>query len=340
MAKADPMAPITRLPNLAFVDEDNNNYRALYSPILSQEEVIAVPVTEDLPGAIVFNKDTEELETYTAAGFWLPILTAESDITVNSITVTGLADLYSITSHDISNSTLITTLGLLVSGDTQINGHAVINTSLVVNGTANFTSGGVTGSFGVNGSLTAGNLGTTGTLTVDGDTELQDTVITGNLEVTGTALIDDYSGDVMDVNDFQARTAQVEDLLYGLTNLGGGAPITVTLGTGAGTGATFSIEGSATAGRFTLNTGSSPAAAQIVATFTLNPSLAPLMTGVAGMTTKAGNSAAGLFEAASGTYINVGSGNVAAFMAVNSTALTASTTYVWNYILVGNILGH
>src|SRR3954463_6837814 len=176
MATQDPMAPITRLSGLAFV-EDGSNYKALYPPILSQQEVIAIPVTDQLFGAIVFDKDTEELETYTAAGFWVPILTEGSDINVNNITA-ELADLDTINSRIINNSQVITTLGLLVQGDAQINGDLHINSDLFVqNGTVNFANGGVSGNFGVNGDLTSGNLATTGNFLVDGETELQDTTI-------------------------------------------------------------------------------------------------------------------------------------------------------------------
>jgi hypothetical protein len=210
MSKDEPMSQLTRLTGLAFSETSPSVLKALYLPRLTQEEVIAIPVTEELVGAIVFNTQTEELETYTAAGFWLPILTAESDINVTNITA-ETADLYSIQSHDITNSQLITTLGLLVQGDAQINDDLVINDDLQVNGTANFVDGGVSGSFGVNGALTAGSAGVLGTFGVIGDTDLHNTVITGDLEVTGTSLLDTVSATIMDVNDFEARTNRVDD---------------------------------------------------------------------------------------------------------------------------------
>lgn len=344
MALDDPMAQVTRLPNLGFVDENNNVYRVLYVPNLTQEEVIDTPITDGLTGAIAFNKDTEELETYTAAGFWLPILTAESDINVENVTAQTItattADLYSIQSHDITNSELITTLGLLVQGDAQVNGLCTINDDLIVHGSINMEDGGVTGDFGVNGTLTAGTLGTVGNFQVDGTTSLQETTITGDLTLTGgKAFIDNYSGAIMDINDFEAQYVRVDALLYGQTEFGGASPITATLGTGAGTGATYSILGSNVGGVITINTGTSPSTSNIIATFTLPSVLNPFLNGQCTMITKAGNQVTATYEAASGTYVNAGSGNVIAFMSSTATALNASTTYVWNYMLVGNILG-
>lgn len=339
MSKEEPMSQLTRLTGLAFTETSPSVLRALYLPRLTQEQVIDIPVTEELKGAVVFNTDTEEIETYTAAGFWLPILTAESDINVDNITA-ETADLYSIQSHDITNSQLITTLGLLVQGDAQINDDLVINNNLqVLNGTSNFKEVGVTEDLGVNGALTAGTAGVLGNFGVNGDTELQNTVITGNLEVTGICLLDAVSATTIDVNDFEALTNRVNSLLYGLTAVGGDSLIVGTLDTGAGTGATISIKGSNLGGTITINTGSAPAAAAIIATFTLPVGLNPLMDGIGTMITKAGNVNAAIYEAATGTYINAGTGNVIAFMASGVIALTASTTYVWNYIIAGNKLG-
>lgn len=348
MADFDPMAPVTRLTGLAFSEDDPNVLKAVYLPRLTQEQVIDIPITEELVGAIVFNTDTEELETYTAAGFWLPILTAGSEIDLDNLVVETIVinenitaaqgvevDLYSIQSHDITNSEVITTLGLLVQGDAQINDNLVVNNDLVVNddlqvnGTANFVNGGVSGTFGVNGALTAGSLGSLGTFQVNGESELHETTVTGDLTVTGNAFFDDFEG----------GTVRVNDLLYGLTNPGGGASLSASLGSGAGTGATITIEGSNTAGRITLNTGSSPATSSEIATFILPVGLNPLMTGVGSMITKAGNAVTAAYEAATGTYINTSTSNTIAFMGSGAVALTASTIYVWNYIIVGNIQG-
>jgi NADH:ubiquinone oxidoreductase subunit 5 (subunit L)/multisubunit Na+/H+ antiporter MnhA subunit len=67
--------------------------------------------------------------------------------------------------------------------------------------------------------------------------------------------------------------------------------------------------------------------------------LNPLMDGVGIMLTKAGNANACAYEAATGTFMNAGTGNAIAFMSSGAVALTASTTYVWNYICAGNKLG-
>lgn len=358
MSKDNPMSQVTRLTGLAFSEDSPSVLRALYLPRLTQQQVIDIPVTPELVGAIVFNIDTEELETYTAAGFWLPIITSESDLNLDNLVVETIVinesitaaqfvdvDLYSIHSHDITNDTVISTLGLLVYGDAQINDNLVINNdlevnnNLEVNGTADFVSGGVEENFGVNGILTAGTLLTTGNLGVNGESELHDTTVTGDLTVTGNAIFDDYSGETMDVNDFEGRTVRVDALLYGQTDPGGISPMTATLDAGAGTGATISITGSNTSGIITLTTGSSPATSAVIATFTIPVGLNPFTTGVGAMITKAGNAVTAAYEAATGTYINASSSNVIAFMGSGAVALTASTQYVWNYIFVGNIQG-
>jgi hypothetical protein len=442
----DPMAQVTRLPNLAFVDDHDNRYRALNTPILSQQEIVDIPVTENLVGGIVFNKNTEELETYTAAGFWLPILTAESDINVETLTAQTVnainADLTHIHSNDITNDAVITTLGLLTTGDAQVNGtlhvqtnlqvdgsatvnslvvnnnalmdglvvnnSAVIQENLQVNGTSTFqtgsvsgnlgvngtlhssilnndnlittlglhvtsnaqidgnmlcASGGVTGNLGVNGNLTAGNLATTGTLLVDGASTLQDTTIDGTLSVTGSSTFSSnvvvngnttlkdtgltgtltvvgsgvFSNEVF-ANDVQGTSVQPQKLLYGLANSDGTAPITATLDVGAGTGATCTITGSNVAGTISIHTGTSPVLG-VIATFTLPSILNSLMTGKGSMIMTPGSITTALYEQGSKTYLSTSTGNVIGLFGSSQTALAASTTYIWNYVIIGNQLG-
>ncbi len=383
----DPMSQVTRLSNLAFVDDTDNRYRALNTPILSQQEIIDIPVTENLVGGIVFNRDTEELETYTAAGFWLPILTAESDINVETLTAQTVnaidADLTHIHSNDITNDAVITTLGLLTMGDAQVNGTLHVQTNFQVDGTSSLTNGnvsgnltvsgnlhssdinnddlittlglhvtsnakidgnmlcktgGVTGDMGVNGNLVGGNLSTIGNLLVDGNSTLQNVTINGDLNVTGVSTLQRISSPIIDVNDFEASTNRVDGLLYGLTNFGGGAPVVATLDVGAGTGATYSMSGSNLAGKFTLTTGSSPTLG-IIATFTLPSYLNTLMTGQGCMIMTPASATTAIYEKNSKTYVSCSTGNVIAIFGSSQTALTASTTYVWNYMIMGNILG-
>lgn len=412
----DPMAQVTRLPNLAFVDDHDNRYRALNTPILSQQEIVDIPVTENLVGGIVFNKNTEELETYTAAGFWLPILTAESDINVETVTaqtvntdtlnvsvinlpqgVGNIANLYSIHSHDITNDAVITTLGLLTTGDAQVNGNlhvqtnatvdgsatvnslvvtnnalmdglvvnnsAVIQENLQVDGTTTLQTGGVSGNFGVNGNLTAGNLATTGTLLVDGASTLQNLSVNGTLSVTGastfssnvvvngtTTLKDTgltgtltvvgsgvFSNEVF-ANDVQGTSVQPQKLLYGLANSDGTAPITATLDVGAGTGATCTIMGSNVAGTISIHTGTGPVLG-VIATFALPSILNSLMTGYGSMIMTPASITTALYEQGSKTYVTTSTGNLIALFGSSLNPLTASTTYIWNYVIIGNQLG-
>lgn len=437
---------VTRLTGLGFDETGAGVDRAIYCPRLTQAQVLEMPRTPDLVGAIVFNTDTEELETYTAAGFWLAILTSGSDINVETLTAQTVnainADLTHIHSNDITNDAVITTLGLLTTGDAQVNGtlhvqtnatvdggatvnslvvtnnalmdglvvnnSAVIQENLQVNGTStlqtgsvsgNFgvngtlhssilnndnlittlglhvtsnaqidgnllcASGGVTGDFGVNGNLTAGNLATTGTLLVDGASTLQNLSVNGTLSVTGSSTFSSnvvvngnttlkdtgltgtltvvgsgvFSNDVF-ANDVQGTSVQPQKLLYGLANSDGTAPITVALDVGAGTGATYSIIGSNLAGVITINTGTSPIVG-VIATFTLPSLLNPLMTGKGVMLMSPASSFTASYETNSKTYINSSTGNVVAFFGSSLTALSASSTYIWNYVIIGNQLG-
>jgi hypothetical protein len=343
MAKEDPMAPITRLPNLAFVDETaSNNYSALYTPIRTQQEVIDIPVTANLTGAIVFNKDTEELETYTAAGFWLPILTAESDINVETLTAVNVnatnADFTHIHSNDITNDTVITTLGLLVQGDAQINDDLVVQDDLIVQGTFNAANGGISGDFGVNGTLSAGALGTTGNLLVDGNTTLQDVTIQGDLTVTGFTITDVLNATNINALDISADSIQAETLLYGLTNLGGSSPIIVTLDVGAGTGATYNTHGSILGFTLNISTGSTPALG-VIATLKFPTRVSSLVNGVGCVLHTPAAPTTAQYETTSSTYVTCASGTTVALFASSVNPLAASTTYSWNFMVVGNQLG-
>lgn len=409
---------VTRLTGLGFDETGAGVDRAIYTPRLTQEQVIAMPRTPDLVGAIVFDVDTEELETYTAAGSWLPILTAGSDINVETITAQTVdatnADLTHIHSHDITNDAVITTLGLLNTGDAQINGtlhvqtnlqvdgtstlssgtvtgnlgvngtatvsslvvnnnalmdglvvnnSAVITENLQVDGTANFQTGGVSGDFGVNGNLTAGNLATTGTLLVDGASTLQNLTVNGTLSVSGSSTFSNnvvvngnttlkdtgltgtltvvgsgvFSNEIF-ANDVQGTSVQPQKLLYGLANSDGTAPITATLDVGAGTGATCTIIGSNVAGTISIHTGTTPVLG-VIATFTLPSILNSLMSGKGSMIMTPGSITTAIYEQSSKTYVSTSTGNVIALFGSSQTALAASTTYVWNYVIIGNQLG-
>lgn len=404
---------VTRLTGLGFDESGPGVDRAIYTPRLTQEQVIAMPQNPELPGAIVFDVDTEELETFTAAGHWVAILTDGSDINSENINATN-ADLTHIHSHDITNDAVITTLGLLNTGDAQINGtlhvqtnlqvdgastltsgtvtgnlgvngtatvsslvvnnnalmdglvvnnSAVITENLQVDGTATFQTGGVSGDFGVNGNLTAGNLATTGTLLVDGASTLQDLTVNGTLSVSGSSTFSNnvvvngnttlkdtgltgtltvvgsgvFSNEIF-ANDVQGTSVQPQKLLYGLANSDGTAPITATLDVGAGTGATCTITGSNVAGTISIHTGTSPVLG-VIATFTLPSILNSLMTGKGSMIMTPGSITTAIYEQSSKTYVSTSTGNVIALFGSSQTALAASTTYVWNYVIIGNQLG-
>lgn len=264
------MSPITRFTSVAFSDDDASPYKALYTPRLPQDQVIAIPVSDELIGAIVFNTDTEELETYTAAGFWLSILTSESDINVETITVETL------------NAENITTTSL---------------TSGAITSSAIGNEGGInTISLNVYTSISAGGI-TTATLGVSADSSF-------------------------------------EGAIAGVTSGTDVSPLTVVLSTGSGTGATSNIKGSLTSGVFTLNTGTSPAEAGVIGTFTIPASSVDHFTGSYGVMFSAVNSATLPFP----VYVTTGVSPSTFTIGLGaSTTLAASTQYKWNYHIIGSV---
>jgi hypothetical protein len=148
MSKIDYSGPITRLSGgLAFSNDRGNSIAPLYPPNLTTDQILEIPITPDLPGAIVFNVDTEEVETYTAAGFWLPIITAESDITFSEVNATTI------------NATTIKTTSLL---STAINNQNTISTVFLNVGVSmsagaiNVNTVNVSGSFILEGAMAGG----------------------------------------------------------------------------------------------------------------------------------------------------------------------------------------
>ena len=87
MSKVDPFGPVTVLTGLAFdVSEGTGNFAPIYPPNLTTDQVLEIPVTTYLPGAIVFNTNTEELE-YTALVAEKVVLLSEVDfVRTDSVT--------------------------------------------------------------------------------------------------------------------------------------------------------------------------------------------------------------------------------------------------------------
>jgi hypothetical protein len=311
MSKDDFFGPVTRLSALAFDIEGTGSFGPIYPPNLTTDQRDQIAVTTYLPGAIVFNTDTEELETYSAAGFWLAILTEESDINVDTITATT-------GDFDVINCNTIN------------NAHTIHTTDLIASGAVDAASGAISGNLGVNGVLTAGSIGSIGNITTD-----------GNITVVGTAILPNVSSTTMDVNDFEANTARIDSLLYGQSSNTGVSPITASLDVAAGSGASYTMTGSNLGGVFRLVTGTSPAAAgNVIATFTIPSGLLPYLSANWSVILMPASTTTALYETTSNTYVTVGGAASNHFiMGTSALPLIASTTYIWNYILVGNILG-
>lgn len=118
----------------------------------------------------------------------------------------------------------------------------------------------------------------------------------------------------------------------GLTKIStSGSTPSIAAGTGAGTGATISITGNDVGGKITLTTGTSPVLAGIVFTVTFSQTLAIIPKSV-------------VITAGSGPAANSGSNKLYIDAATLSTtimelknigtALTASTSYIWYYLIV------
>jgi hypothetical protein len=247
-----PMSPITRFTSVAFSDTEGSPYKALYTPRLPQDQVIAIPVSDELIGAIVFNTDTEELETYTAAGFWLPILTAESDINVDTITVETLNAeniiTTSITSSAINSSAInneggmntislnvytsissgaITTATMEVSADFSVEGAlagVTSNTDVSPLTVVLSTGAGTGATSNIKGSLTSGVFTlNTGTLPVTGG-------VIGTFTIPASS-VDHFNGSY-GVMFSAVNSATLPFPVYVTTGV---SPSTFTIGLGAAT---------------------------------------------------------------------------------------------------------
>jgi hypothetical protein len=143
MSKDDFFGPTTRFSGLAFDIEGTGSFGPIYPPNLTTDQRDQIAVTTYLPGAIVFNTNTEELETYSAAGFWLPILTAESDIDVTTITAeTGDFDVINSTTINNAgaiNTNIITAAGI-IEGSAVEAGALFAENSITTSNVGNITT--------------------------------------------------------------------------------------------------------------------------------------------------------------------------------------------------------
>jgi hypothetical protein len=120
--------------------------------------------------------------------------------------------------------------------------------------------------------------------------------------------------------------------LGGHVNWGVGTP-TIAAGAGAGTTPTLTVTGSDQGGLITIATGTAPTASAVVATITFGQAFPTAPRAV--ILTPGGSSTAALSGAAQ-VYVEVTAISTTAFtITVGSTNLTASTTYKWQYAVIG-----
>jgi hypothetical protein len=108
----------------------------------------------------------------------------------------------------------------------------------------------------------------------------------------------------------------------------GGSACSIVAGPGAGTGPTVSVTGKANAGTITVTTGTAPSANAVIATITYPASYSTASFPVF--------SWAGINASSTLSDIWI-SGSTGSFtLNVKATNLTATTTYVWNFIVTGH----
>lgn len=146
--------------------------------------------------------------------------------------------------------------------------------------------------------------------------------VDGN-QAAGFVLTSDASGNA----SWQAPSATVDHIT------GNSGTPSIAAGTGAGTSPTVSIEGTNIAGVVTVTTGTLPTgASNIIATITYNG----LTYGTNSYVVISENSDAPATSLLTGVSMVGSKGNTTGFTITSgTTALTAATTYKWNYIVVG-----
>ena len=72
-------SPITRFTAIDFTPNSDGTNNGFFVPQLTQVEINNISPDPDRIGGIVFNKDTQELQTYSAAQQWVNVATSGSD---------------------------------------------------------------------------------------------------------------------------------------------------------------------------------------------------------------------------------------------------------------------
>ncbi len=315
----DPNAPITRLPNLHFIDAETSS-NGLFVPNLKAEQIAAIPRSQLTPGGLIFDETAEELLTYTAAGFWLPLLTSGSEIDLTNIlceTLQASSTIFaseSVTSTNI-NGTHITCETLLsyetitspIGNITTVNATDV-NVTGVIN-CANIVSDGIMsiGDLYADDLVSANSFSSNNGYTAGGPSILKDTILDGSLR---------------------------SDVISGRGPSNDISPITVQLDNGAGVGATGFVRGSITSGTFTLGTGVINGVVNgYIGTFTIPPAFASDFTGSFAVNFMP----ASITTPATNIYIicNAGLSSPSFLVGVLGT-LNNNVQYVWNYQIIGN----
>jgi hypothetical protein len=113
-------------------------------------------------------------------------------------------------------------------------------------------------------------------------------------------------------------------------HLGSGSAPAITAGTGAGTSPAISLSGTDAGGRISITTGSSPSTSADACTVSFNTAFGA----TPNVVISPANAAAAALSGTGAIYLN-GQSASQFKLTVGPTALAASTTYLWNFVVVG-----
>lgn len=369
----DPNAPVTRFTSMNVVPATNNILEGDFFgfPQLSQEEIDSIPAANLLPGIVVYNtthnvymayfiNEDDDLQnrwmnvntslTYKGEGFEvgspfaLPagprsvvealeanmdpgvmyIDTENGDIPRIYIPATGWQDVgvggSSETFTNINVSDTTTTNNLNVTNIATINEGDFVNIN--VSDTATIKNANIEGLY-VSEGATLTNL------------VVQTGITTEILSVNNRARI----------NHLQIGSPADQGVLFGVSVIPTqDAGIGVTLGTAAGTGATFTMKGSPLSGVFTLTTGTS-LSGTIIASFSLPDELWQAYSATFAAifmpadTVTFGDSLGAVVTTSVFSLSDNLNPAVVHMTSGGGTQLADNRTYKWNYIIIGNIYG-
>lgn len=360
---------------LAAADVDLNNHKIinLSNPVNAQDAVNLQTLTAAIAGTGTVTSVTGTANQITVVnGTTTPVISLPTNVVISSSLIVGGINLTGSTISTFSNSNLsITPDG---TGHVDLTNHRILNLSdpvgvldavnLQTLTAAIATTGTVTSVTGTANQITVVNGTTTPVISLPSTVNVTTAINVANLGFSGSTIASISNNDItiapngtgnLILNSGNAsfsvgvrgtpvyafdvfgtiRTTRLLGNPDPAVSSGQGQPPTVTLGAAGvvGTGATSSIAGSLIGGRFTLNTGTGALAAGLVATFTLATTMP---SGTFSIVWTPASATAGTTSGGGvGLYVTSTSNITFTLTVGGATPLTASTTYIWNYHIIG-----